>query len=204
MSLHITLNTFEKKDNYFITIDEADKFKFEDLMVPMMYPSKSSYLINGLKTGILYEYVSDAYLNGFINYIRIVDAYMVNRYTDEDEWIYACKAIDEYNSPHATFDNIDGLDDIHILGTLEDDEYDFVYFWFDRDVSDCCIGRFRFAIKNEYGDYDKRLTYQVAKDMFRDYVAHSDAHQCSMASRTEEAMKLYHIPLEKLMGWKRF
>lgn len=130
--------------------------------------------------GEYWTYISNTFLNGFINYVKILDAYVAGRYHDWDEIINAeCPhtvlvrnptpvqvrsrndiwvdiatptkndAFRELTRPGATFHvkpDYQFQDDVHILAkaTNPEDEgkYCYFYFWYDRDCSDCCIGRF--------------------------------------------------------------
>ena len=122
-----------------------------------------------LPVNILYNYISNTFLNGFINYVTIVKAFVIGRYHDWDEefeepvekgikqesdWENKTfKTKNElYNvfthpdvACHAELDN-DFQDDVLILSKTHsstDNSYLWVYFWFDRDCSDCSIGRFQ-------------------------------------------------------------
>lgn len=88
------------------------------------YPTHDE-LLDGLKDGWEFCYVSHQYLNGFINYVDIIDSYMIRRYADSDEsWAKACAYIDSKDGAHTILPgaieaNEDGIDDILILAKSE-------------------------------------------------------------------------------------
>lgn len=125
--------------------------------------------LNPLPLGTEYQYVSSDFLNGFINYVTIVKAHVLGRYHAWDEelqephtisvqegsfnWVKKeCKTKDELYAAltvkgatyHVHLDD-DFQDDVLILaeaGKTELGQVCYVFFWYDRDCSDCCIGRF--------------------------------------------------------------
>ena len=123
------------------------------------YPSNEE-LMEGLKEDIMYAYVSTTYLNGFINYVDIIGAYMTRRYKELEKdksdknpndlsWEESCKLIDNNTDFHTNVSDCNKYDDIHILAKCGDYYY---YFWSDCDCSNSCIGKFsksRFESKNK-------------------------------------------------------
>lgn len=109
-------------------IDEVFEERFE-------YPNEK-LLLNGLKTNQLFEYVSNTYLNGFINYTKPVWGAIIKRYRENEGYDYEGAANKLLNQYHSELDKIE--DDVLIVATGADDSW---FFWFDRDVSDCMIGR---------------------------------------------------------------
>jgi hypothetical protein len=119
-----------------------------------------------MQEGILYCYISHTFLNGFINYVEPLQVYIIDRYhidsqepvenenreivlhvTKERGWetkIVTTKqdAFDILNSDYKVYHTKLGMfdDDVLFLGKTE--RY-YWFFWFDCDVSDCCIGRFQ-------------------------------------------------------------
>jgi hypothetical protein len=100
------------------------------------YPTISGEL---LSHGILYQYISHTFVNGFLNYSKPMAAYLMHRYEDDPE------------VNKTKLENLENLKRYHTnLGELGDDvlmlsksEYgEYWYFWLNRDVSDCSIGRF--------------------------------------------------------------
>ena len=137
------------------------------------YPDNIGF--DPLPLGTCYNYVSQTFLNGFINYVKIQKAFVLNRYIDwsmnfeeEDngepvelkvmepksyEYVTKiCKNKDEvfkcltfYSEPHTNLSQFQ--DDVMILSKAFDphdgnNDFVWIFFWFDQDVSDCSIGRF--------------------------------------------------------------
>jgi len=126
-----------------------------------------------LPMNVLYEYVSSSFLNGFINYTTIIKAFVLGRYHDWDEVLdegegdisvrvppntltwktIHCKTKNELYKeltiPGAMYHgklDVDFQDDVLILSKSkvnESGEWCYFYFWYDRDCSDCSIGRFK-------------------------------------------------------------
>lgn len=125
--------------------------------------------LNPLPMGVSYSYISSTFLNGFINYVTPVKAFVLGRYHAWDEEINhtisvmdppgsfnwtkkECKTKDDLFRElakenvmcHVNLD-YDFQDDVLILATageIEGEGACYFYFWYDRDCSDCCIGRF--------------------------------------------------------------
>lgn len=129
---------------------------------------------NPIPMNTLWTYISSTFLNGFINYVEVVDAQLLNRYHQMDEYFNSAEdgPFAQYHdgngwvtppdnlSKRALFDlytqsknsfhpklNCFG-DDVLILGRCKNDGNEeikgmYMFFWFDQDVSDCCIGRFQ-------------------------------------------------------------
>jgi hypothetical protein len=125
---------------------------------------------NPLPLGRLLSYVSNTFLNGFINYVHPVEAVVLNRYVpldwDMDEalegktyqnpagsghWVAFPKGMQKKDllvllTQHQRLSQSDlGIfeDDVIVLATAKTDPNIYYFFWFDQDVSDCQIGRFR-------------------------------------------------------------
>lgn len=112
------------------------------------YPDKDM-LVNGVPIGMNYSYISTTYLNGFINYVEIIGATMIQRYLPNKPeyviddtipcWENACIHVDNLkNDFHTNISCSDDFDDVLILAKSSDSYW---FFWDDRDGSDCCIGR---------------------------------------------------------------
>ncbi len=117
-----------------------------------------------LPYGTYYPNVSHSFLNAFINHVDVIKIYQLDRYENED-WrplgvLY--KEIGERNwrpftktkadlkelvvNQQIEFANTNLAmfgDDIVILAKVPNSENGFIFFWFDCDVSDCSIGKFR-------------------------------------------------------------
>jgi hypothetical protein len=107
-----------------------------------------------LPIGSRFDFISTTFLNGWINHVQIVDARLLNRYRTAEENLLAAKAFnsvgDGSNKRYHT--DLDALkDDVVILARPGKDRADsqpnffriWWFFWYDRDCSDSCIGRFR-------------------------------------------------------------
>lgn len=143
------------------------------------YPEDKVF--NPLPMDSLYCYVASTFLDGFINYVTIVKAFVIARYSrwddvlfhppqisikDEDQTNYVLKrfntktlAFEAITKPGAIFHPKFSYfrDDVMILAKAFDKtntEFCWVYFYYDRDTSDCEIGRFKttdddkFVIRN--------------------------------------------------------
>ena len=102
-----------------------------------------------LPWGTFWCYVSSTFLNGFINYVHVEKAYLANRYTEMDEVIECGEHAG--TTKRSVFDKLTVNPPIHanlhafsydlvLLTKISEGKY--MMFWFDCDVSDCCIGRF--------------------------------------------------------------
>ena len=100
------------------------------------YGSTAIMEYGGLPEDTIINYISGTFLNGFINYVKPIKAYVVQRYRDDWE----NEVLPEYEKVqaehHTRLENIP--DDKWILGETDKDYWLFIY---DMDVSDCSIGR---------------------------------------------------------------
>lgn len=140
---------------------------------------------NPLPMGTLYDFVSNQFLDGFINYVTIKKAYAVAHY---ESWTSAPRVViqlyqreplktleekfDEVIASNA-FGNSTLYDhfetDILILSKIDNfvrDEIDddegtaaWMFFWYNGDNSDCCIGRFKTELPEQ--DVIKRFEKYV-------------------------------------------
>lgn len=148
-----------------------------------------------LPSGVLSEYVSSTYLDGFINYVTIIKAFLLTRYY---EWDYLNERRNpEKRTKRQQFDWIkSGKGDCHtkIYRDFDDDvlilakayNYDktlfrWIVFYYDRDVSDCMIGAF------ETEDSDEEVI-----SLFSKYA------QTIITNHQNEAEE---IPSNLLTGW---
>jgi len=105
------------------------------------FDSESDYDTGDFSIGIvrenhLYRYVSSTLLEGFINYVDIIGAVLLERY----DHIYPediKEAKKDFHTKIHKFEN-----DVLILARSPYDKEIVWFFWFDCDVSDCQIGRF--------------------------------------------------------------
>lgn len=172
-----------------------------------------------LPDGTLWSYVSSTFLNGFINYAQPIKCYLMNRYRDwneeredddlklqhrqpmENKWVdHVFKTKEEIyqfvlKNPtgyiHSRLDVFS--DDILVLSKVKDTPNKYIFFWFDRDVSDCCIGVFTTedteeTVVNEFRSY----VQEIGAELQRDYLRKTDG--CSAAE----------LPLGMFQGWVKF
>lgn len=133
------------------------------------YPSEVVH--NPLPYGTVWSYISSTFLNGFVNYVKPISCFVLDRYTADDEEIgdrnlTVCNkgefgkwhkwngtkrelitAICSGDKEMCHTDMSCFGDDITILAEVETDIEDgkgrYMFFWFDNDVSDCSIGKFK-------------------------------------------------------------
>lgn len=103
------------------------------------YPDKDM-LLNGVMMDTSYAYVSNTYLNGFINYVDILCGAMIKAYAmDDEDWQIFCDNVealkDEY---HTDVSRADKFDEVIILAESKDSYW---LFYSDKDCSDCIITR---------------------------------------------------------------
>ena len=97
------------------------------------YPTQEQ-LLHGIQSGVLFSYVASTYLQGFINYVDIEAAVLLNRYSETDEEFQSEiekieKEVAEQNEVHTYLYD---YDDILILGKTDDM---YIVFRSDGDVS---------------------------------------------------------------------
>lgn len=100
----------------------------------------------------VWMYVSYCFLNAFINYVKPIKIYSIGRYTPDEELIEYGKEkltkkelrdkiiANEIKEYHTELNCL--RDDIVVLARIEDSG-DYIFFYFDMDVSDCSIGRIK-------------------------------------------------------------
>lgn len=115
------------------------------------YPKDVAH--NTLPYGTIWCYISSTFLNGLVNYVKPISCFVIDRYTSPQTVISnehgrkseLIKSIIEGKKVYHT--NLHMFqDDFIILSKIENEENDgkgrYMFFWFDCDVSDCCIGKF--------------------------------------------------------------
>jgi hypothetical protein len=162
-------------------------------------------LDNPLPLGTLYSYVGSSLLSGFINLAKIKKAYVLERYVGWDEvvnvdiniqspphsfkWIRipACtkqelfEAVTKEGATHHVQPDYMLQDDVLILSRTEGGTW--VFFWMDRDSSDCCIGRF------------------VTDDSDEDVIKEFDRYVQKSQADIKEGGVAKEIPLHFFAGW---
>lgn len=168
-----------------------------DFLDWMEYPEDED-LMEGPKEDIVYCYVSTTYLNGFINYVNILGAYMTRRYKSLDKnknsedlnWKDSCTLIDRGHAFHTDLSDSYKYDDIHILAECGDYYY---YFWSDCDCSDSCMGKFA---KSRFESNEQALA------SFKDEIFSLniwDAEESYVREHESEYLK--YIPKGFFSGW---
>lgn len=134
--------------------------------------------------GVLYEYISSDFLNGWLNYVDIKSIRLISRYEPFADNQKDVQALIESNPAHT--DLSESLhDDTFILAQAGGHWW---FFWYDRDCSDCCIGRFQTTDSNE--------TVLAA---FADY---ADDRSKNMGYEHSGSPAI-EIPLQCMKGWLR-
>jgi len=132
------------------------------------YPQNVAH--NTLPYGTVWCYISSTFLNGMVNYVKPVSCFVLDRYTADDEYIgdknFTVRNKGGFGKWHKWEGTKKGLieaikigekemyhtnmncfgDDIVLLTEIEIYKEDnigrYMFFYFDCDVSDCCIGKF--------------------------------------------------------------
>lgn len=117
---------------------------------------------NILPYGTIWCYISNTFLNGLVNYAKPIKCYILERHSDNNKQVRISsispklkysgtknELINKINSFELKFHEASLRifnDDVIILSeiptTLNDDINRYIFFWFDYEVSDCCIGKF--------------------------------------------------------------
>ena len=167
-----------------------------------------------LPFGTFYEYAGTTVLDAFINHVTIISAFVISRYSRWDEIIdneisymegNEWKQIDNITKKEA-YDLLISKDNVHvkldtyfnddvlILARKEDTD-EFWFFWFDRDVSDSCIGRFKSVLPEK----------KIIK-LFENYVEEMNIKE--NVTQTGDVRKMTNtleeyksIPLSYFKGW---
>lgn len=121
-----------------------------------------------LPWGVEWNYIGHLVLAGFSLYAKPISLFMLERYSvwdalpEQDDYIHNLKfgfdttkhtRIDTFNALVEDITSKDGDISYHDLNSLDDDFLmlgkindcvnGYLTFWYDKDVSDCCIGRFK-------------------------------------------------------------
>lgn len=125
----------ENKSNGGVKMTNPKQKSFYDLFEENVeYPQNIAE--TGVPNNTLFEFVSNTYLNGIVNYTNVFYAVMVDRYektsSERKQEIY--EALQDM--VHTNYSYAD--DDVVLLAETENC---FWIFYYDGDVSDCEIGR---------------------------------------------------------------
>jgi hypothetical protein len=176
---------------------------------------------NPIPYGTVWTNVSSTFLNGFINYVKPIACFIADRYTDPDtligndlsvcnkgefqkwhKWegtkkeLIAKISSGEKEVYHTKLNCFE--DDVIVLAEIESEEGKkgrYMFFWFDRDVSDCSIGKFETSDKKE--DVIESVINWLDETKNENYI---------FQENTESGIVNYkQIPADKLMkGWIKF
>lgn len=139
------------------------------------YPD-SDLLLNAPKDGDCFAYVSNSYLNGFINYVKIIGAFALRRYNRDEKYDYRSEIEKIKNEPHCNFSKLI-KDDVVVIAKGANSHW---FFWSDQDCSDCVIARTEIY-------YDDNVFLDIMKKHFD-----------TLFGPVEE------IPVEYIKGWLTF
>lgn len=112
--------------------------RIRDLFQERIESPDDERLMKGLEENVIYEHISVTYLNGFINYCNILRGYMIQVYSDDDQWEVMCKNID--NLPVTFHTNISDSENFDYVVILAETENYWYFFDNDCDGSCCSIG----------------------------------------------------------------
>ena len=177
------------------------------------YPKEVAH--DPLPYGIVWNYISNTFLNGFINYVKPIKVYQLDRYTGEDESLdvdylqiragiggeFSIKSNlrklvinNEIQFMHTKL-NVFG-DDIIILAKIEGNENGYMFFQFDCDVSDCSIGKFETTDSVEDVVQSVVNWLEAVKQQNKNAIF-QEGHDNGILNYTE-------LPLSFLQGWISF
>lgn len=164
-------------------------------------------LLNGLEHGVFYCYVSSSYLEGIVNYTKPIAGVLLERYNVLNR-TKAESIIDTRVKKGIGHPSLEAFeDDVLLLCTpdstseADGDPNEYYVFWFDRDVSDCCVGRFNSTDTREQVIADFKTWVESLCDRSQQGVVRKDASGCGW-EKTSDWMDL---PLEYLRGgWITF
>lgn len=171
------------------------------------YPN--NIMENPIPYNICWSYVSSTFLNGFINYVEPIKVFVIDRYSSNKEEV-TCEQfkgtkrelkdkiisgdIKPFHTDLGCFN-----DDIMILAEFEhekDELNHFIYFWFDCDVSDCVIGKFKTEDTKEQVIQSLVNFLEQRKEENKDFEIEEHMDN-GILNYTE-------LPLSFLNGWLKF
>jgi len=121
-------------------VEFKDYFKFNE-----DYPDPTNGL---LPINQQYFYISSIFLDGWINYVTIIKAFLITNYEPYDNNLKSLENFNDINFNHIhTKINKFFDDDVALLAKSKSGQ--FWFFYYDQDCSDCIIGRFETADSNE-------------------------------------------------------
>jgi len=123
----------------------------------------------GVTQGTLLAYVSLDYLNGFVNYVEPFFVCVIERYRDWTKTPLDNLISLVEKAHHTDYSTID--DDIIILAKTKNSLW---FFWSDKDVSDCQIGRISNTIINQ-DDFIQKLIDWITSHQYVERPFQSEA-----------------------------
>ena len=152
---HLKILGFDKMEPYIVPFKNI---KFLDYM-PNSYEYLDPTTLDISAAGWVINYISSTFLNGWINYVNPISAFVVHRYHELE------KSIDDWHNNYSCHTDLGQFGDDVILLCKSDNKNDFWYFWFDNDVSDCSIGRFTNDNENEVKEKFEEFVKERAEDL---------------------------------------
>jgi hypothetical protein len=161
-------------------------------------------LVSNFRSGTIYFYVGSTFLNGYINYIKPIKIYLLERYRTQGK-TYEEKIWFPFITDPPYHTNLNDLhDDILILGETENHYY---FFWYDCDCSDCAIGRQKKneIIKEEAVKWFDNYTESLVEPRFVEYRnQHREQFDTSDDECAEGITGYREIPTKCLRGRVKF
>ena len=174
----------------------------------MEYPK--NIIDNPIPYGEVWTYVSSTFLNGFINYTDPLACFVIDRYTSPDKEEIQFKEFkgmkkdliesilsNDFKMVHTKLNCFD--DDIIILGKIDSNDElfnSFIFFWFDMDVSDCSIGKFKTS------DSEEDVIQSVINWLDNEKEFNKDSEFCP--GLDNGIINYTRLPLTFLKGWMKF
>lgn len=168
------------------------------------YPTEVAH--NPVPYGTIQCYISSTFLNGMINYVKPISCFVLDRYTADDENIGDVTKKELINAiisgeKEMYYTNMNCFnDDIVLLAEIETNEEDdkgrYMFFWFDCDVSDCCIGKFETTDTKEEVVQSIRNWLDVCKEEYKGKIFEEGCDN--------GILNYSELPISFLNGWLKF
>lgn len=180
-----------------------------DYMDTIEYPG-NDLLVEGIKDGVSFDCIPNAYLNGFINFVNLIDGYMIRRYKILEKylvekygtydqsiiegkvdpnnltWERSCQLIDKESEEtrRPFYHTCQNYDDMMLLGKQSNSYW---IFWVDCEGKESCIGRIPMSTFNS--DDEAKEALKVA------------ALEFSTIDVEKEDEKIKQIPMKLFSEW---
>lgn len=144
--------------------------KIEDILLYNTIGFPSIDDLTNMPSDSMFEYINSTYCNGIVNLIKNKSAFMIARYTiEENVDCYSFELNDDDDCLSHYFKNIDEIknisdadwfhtnyrkfceDDVIITGESESYYY---FIWFDNDVSDCSVAKLKKEHFNSISEFE--------------------------------------------------